>query len=438
MVNVNTHGNEGADIMGKFSIEFISDPDANVFDRQERIEWWSQENISNAKIMVVGAGATGNETLKNLALLGVRNIFIVDFDTISKSNLSRTVLFRKSDIGRRKAEVAAERIRELCLSENPNIDWFHGDIVWDLGTSVYREMDLVLGCLDNIETRFHINRQCLLAQTPWIDSGIRELGLHVTFYMPSSNSPCYECGMTKEQREARRQRYSCDDFKKAMYQDGKVPTVQIASSIASAIQVQEAMKYLCGQSVFAGNKIYFQGKINDFDINKIVFNTACQAHVSYSEITSLPISSDASVREFLSIVSRPQYSGDNAILDLGSDRYFIVSVSCRSCGKPIEFYRPPFRIYDTEIVCGECQEGGVNINKLDQNIVAEKVTLSEFSLGGTENKILDMSLRDIGIPIWHILTVRDMAGHEHQYELANDKEVLLPNISSRNIEKQNQ
>ena len=81
--------------MGNFKINSILDSEDNPFDRQERIDWWSQEKLKEAKVMVVGAGAIGNETLKNLALLGLGNIFIVDFDVISTSNLSRTVLFRK-------------------------------------------------------------------------------------------------------------------------------------------------------------------------------------------------------------------------------------------------------------------------------------------------------------------------------------------------------
>lgn len=213
--------------MKNFTIESTSEPENNPFDRQQRIEWWSQEKISQAKVMVVGAGAIGNETLKNLALLGVRNILIVDFDTISISNLSRTVLFRQIDVGEKKAEVAAARTRELCLADKPNIDWFHGDMVWDLGTGIYKEMDLVLGCLDNVETRFAVNKQCWLAATPWIDAGINELGVHVSFYMPST-PPCYQCGATEEQRKATRRRYSCDNFKRSTFQEGRVATVQIA------------------------------------------------------------------------------------------------------------------------------------------------------------------------------------------------------------------
>ena len=91
--------------MGAFTV--VRNSEDNPFDRQERIEWWSQQKLRDARVLVVGAGAIGNETLKNLALLGVGNILICDMDTISTSNLSRTVLFRKEDTGKKKAETAA-------------------------------------------------------------------------------------------------------------------------------------------------------------------------------------------------------------------------------------------------------------------------------------------------------------------------------------------
>jgi len=414
--------------MRTFTIESTSDPEDNPFDRQQRIEWWSQEKIGQAKIMVVGAGAIGNETLKNLALLGVRNIFIVDFDTISKSNLSRTVLFRRSDVDKKKAQIAAERIRDLCLADNPNIDWFHGDLVWELGTGVYRDMDLVLGCLDNVETRLAINRQCRLAQTPWIDSGINELALHVSFYIPSM-VPCYECGTTEEQRIAARHRYSCDDFKRAMSREGKMPTVQIASSIASAIQVQEAMKYICDQQIMAGKKIFFQGKINDFDVNQIQISPTCTAHIEYPEITRLPIATSISLRNFLTIVSRPDYSGDGAVLDFSADRTFVASVVCRSCGDRIEFFKPAFRVFDTETICEKCQIKGISLSHFDPTVTTDKVVISEFGLYQTENRVLNMTLRDLGVPLWHVVAVKDLCGNYRYYELSSDKEVVLPNIS---------
>jgi molybdopterin/thiamine biosynthesis adenylyltransferase len=74
--------------------------DDDRYSRLRLIGWWDQEKLAKARILVVGAGALGNEVLKNLALLGVGEIYLTDFDHIEKSNLTRSVVFRQRDCGR--------------------------------------------------------------------------------------------------------------------------------------------------------------------------------------------------------------------------------------------------------------------------------------------------------------------------------------------------
>ena len=101
------------------------------FARFELMSWWDQERLSNAKVVVIGAGALGNELLKNLALLGVGNVFIADLDNIENSNLSRSVLYRAADCGQPKAEVAAARAKDIYPEMKTRA--FVGNIVYDLG-----------------------------------------------------------------------------------------------------------------------------------------------------------------------------------------------------------------------------------------------------------------------------------------------------------------
>ena len=113
------------------------------FSRLESIRWWKQPLLRQAHVLVIGAGALGNEVVKNLAMLGVGHIRIADMDRIEKSNLTRSVLFRERDEGRLKAEVAAESARDIY----PQIDAkaLPGNILGELGLGHFRRADMVIG-----------------------------------------------------------------------------------------------------------------------------------------------------------------------------------------------------------------------------------------------------------------------------------------------------
>src|SRR3954466_7658688 len=83
------------------------------FHRFKLIGWWDQRKLAEAKVVVIGAGALGNEILKNLALLGVGNVLVAAMDRIENSNLSRSVLYRATDNGQFKATVAARAAKDI-------------------------------------------------------------------------------------------------------------------------------------------------------------------------------------------------------------------------------------------------------------------------------------------------------------------------------------
>ena len=109
-----------------------SDFEEDRYSRLRLIPWWDQERLKNATVMVVGAGAIGNELIKNLTLLGIGRILIYDMDAIESTNLTRSVLYRAKDVGRYKAEVAAERASEM----NPDVKAkaFIANIIDDVGS----------------------------------------------------------------------------------------------------------------------------------------------------------------------------------------------------------------------------------------------------------------------------------------------------------------
>src|SRR3989338_4850919 len=141
--------------------------DDDQFDRQKRVVGWNQEKITTTKVCVVGAGALGNEVVKNLLQLGVSNISIVDFDTVVKANLNRCVLFSETDA--EKGALKAEALRASAKKFNKDAEIITIiKNVEELDDSFFSNFDVVFGCLDNLGARLHVNANTY-GKVPFID-----------------------------------------------------------------------------------------------------------------------------------------------------------------------------------------------------------------------------------------------------------------------------
>lgn len=238
----------------------ITDPDADRYHTFGYISWWQQETVRNATVLVIGAGALGNEVLKNLALMGIGKLIIADFDTIEDSNLSRSVLFRESDRGRRKVDAAAEGVKEL----NPDVQvkTFHGDINHELGLGVFRHVDAIVGCLDNREARLSIDRFSQAIGKPWVDGAIQELMGIVRVFWPGRGAN-YESTLSERDYQIIGLRYSCPALARDNILQGKVPTTPTSASIVAAFQSQEALKIIHNMEVEPGVAMMINGLTND-------------------------------------------------------------------------------------------------------------------------------------------------------------------------------
>jgi molybdopterin/thiamine biosynthesis adenylyltransferase len=207
--------------------------------RQELITWWDQSKLRAANVLVVGAGALGNEIVKNLALVGVGNITIVDMDTIELSNLSRCIFFRESDDGSYKAEVLAREAERL----NPFTKTrFFTTPVQDLGDAYLQQFNLIIAGLDNREARVWLGGAARRAGKVWIDAAIEGLMGKVQTFTP--DGPCYACTMSEKDWELLAHRKACKLLGTDEILAGHTPTNATTSSIIAGIQTQEAIKYL--------------------------------------------------------------------------------------------------------------------------------------------------------------------------------------------------
>jgi ubiquitin-like 1-activating enzyme E1 B len=132
------------------------------------------------------------QILKNLALLGIKNIDLIDLDTIDVSNLNRQFLFRPEHVGHSKAEIAAKAAK--TFNPDMNVKAFHDNVKNNSKFNVhyFSSFDVVLNALDNIDARRHVNRLCLAAGIPLFDSGTTGYLGQVTPIIKGFTS-CYEC-----------------------------------------------------------------------------------------------------------------------------------------------------------------------------------------------------------------------------------------------------
>lgn len=190
--------------------------------------------------MVVGCGALGSEVLKQLALFHTGHLTLIDFDQVEEGNLRCSAMLRKSDIGQKK--VCA--MQQSILSINPDclIDVIDGDVEYDVGLGVFRQQDLVIGCVDSRWARYIINRYCMRAGKPWIDGGITTVEGIARMFVPGQN--CYACSLTPEGQRDIRRRVSCPGVIHQAMAAGHAPTTPVTASIVAAVMVQTAIAYL--------------------------------------------------------------------------------------------------------------------------------------------------------------------------------------------------
>jgi molybdopterin-synthase adenylyltransferase len=382
---------------------FIDEEDR--YSRLRLIAWWDQQRLAAARVLVVGAGALGNEVLKNLALVGVGTVHVVDCDRVEATNLTRSVLYRHEDCGQSKAIVAARMMRQL----NPDIvvHPLHGDIMADVGLGLFRDVDLVIACLDNREARLWVNRQCWKVSRPWIDGGIQEIHGVVKVFTPP-DSACYECAMTENDYRLINLRYSCPLLRHEDLLAGKVPTAPTIASIIGGLQAQEALKILHGLESMAGEALVFNGTTNRLYRTRFPFREDCLSHDTWEGIQELPISHHQTAAELLDAVA--QRCGPMDALHL--ERDLVIELQCDPCGYRRRMLTTTYRVPAGEAYCPHCGQPARpwTEHRIDR-----------------DSPLLGEKLIDLGIPPYEVICVTGQAGEQHVLLAADHHAILLSN-----------
>ncbi len=228
--------------------------------RQLELNGWGKEGqkrLGAAHVFMAGVGGLGSSAGIYLAAAGVGKITVCDSDRVELSNLNRQTLYGLADVGMPKAFLAAKRLKEF----NPQIEVVPNMAEIDHGGAkkLIEGADLVLDCLDNLETRIAVNRASIATGIPMIFAACSELTGHLSFLHPPE-TPCLECFVSRTPPAV------------------EPPIPGVTPGTMGALQAMEAIKYLLGVGEnLTGRLLILEGMEPRIDVVDIERDPDCPA-----------------------------------------------------------------------------------------------------------------------------------------------------------------
>jgi molybdopterin/thiamine biosynthesis adenylyltransferase len=210
----------------------LTDAEIQRYSRQLVLPEWgaaAQLALSEASVLVIGAGALGSPVALYLAGAGVGRMGILDDDAVELSNLHRQLLHFTPDLGVAKAESAAAKLRFL----NPDVivEPYQMRVDAENAAALVEGQDLVVDCSDSFVTRYAVNAACCAARVPLVEAGVLGMSGLVMSIKPGRTA-CYRCAFPAAPEDAPR----CAD----------AGVLGPAAGVVGSLQALEAMKLLTG------------------------------------------------------------------------------------------------------------------------------------------------------------------------------------------------
>ena len=215
-----------------------------------------QEKLSQAKILVCGAGGLGSTVLANLASVGIGLIGIVDNDVLEASNLNRQYIHKFENLGKIKVDSAQEWINRF----NPEIKTETYQIRLDETNykEIVKDYDLIIDCFDSFKSKFLLNKIAIQTGKTLIHGGVTEFYGQVTIIIPQKTA-CLNCILSEEGK------YSIKGV------------ISPAVSLIASIEAMEAVKIILGIGETLENKLLSYDGLNmKFKTINLAKNSNCK------------------------------------------------------------------------------------------------------------------------------------------------------------------
>jgi molybdopterin/thiamine biosynthesis adenylyltransferase/rhodanese-related sulfurtransferase len=242
----------------------------NRYSRQTQLANFgkeAQQKLQEAKVLVIGAGGLGVPVLQYLAGMGIGTIGVMDGDTISISNLHRQVLYTEQEIGKLKAEVAADRLQKL----NSEVSFNRIPVFLNVenALAIIKIYDLVIDASDNFGTRYLVNDACVILKKPYIYGAVQQFEGHVSVFN-YNGGPTYRC------------LYPTPPLASEIPDCNTAGVLGVTPGIVGCQQALQAVKVITG----VGKTLSGYLQISDFERND-QYKIKLKANPAYQNLTQL-------------------------------------------------------------------------------------------------------------------------------------------------------
>ncbi|MBH44553.1 MAG: molybdopterin-synthase adenylyltransferase MoeB [Gammaproteobacteria bacterium] len=218
----------------------LSDKDLLKYNRHillPEIDIEGQKLLMSKHVVLIGLGGLGSPIAYYLASSGIGNITIIDKDIVDQTNLQRQILYNGDDIGKRKVDIAFERMRDI--NQDIDINRISEDLNDITDNKYFIDSDLIIDATDNFKTRNNINKLSLIHKKPLVmGAAIKMEGQISIFRNDKKNAPCYNCLYNDLGDDD----LSCSDYGVLSTLTGIVGSIQANESIKVLLDIGEKLE----------------------------------------------------------------------------------------------------------------------------------------------------------------------------------------------------
>lgn len=315
---------------------------------RERLAGYNPTTLASARVAVVGAGALGQNALLCLALSGVGEVAIVDYDQFEESNRTRSPFFVP---GAPKARAVGEGWLRMATAAEPRA-WAFDGAVQEFGDLVVQWADIVVAAVDRPSARAYLAERCRLHRRPLVEAGFVGHTLSLSaFRNQSDDEPCWRCGKGPLHDQAGRS--LCSLYARNVEAAGAVPAVQSVAQAAGALVAEAAIAGLHDEFPLGGHRMSLDTRSGRAVVSSLPLDPACSGihRPIVDELVTVPVESSANVRRLLEFLIS---IGPNPEVFLPDT--LVRWLPCVRCGRAIPIDRPRWAVTAPPRCEGRCRK----------------------------------------------------------------------------------